>query len=591
MHISLRRMAAAGLAGALLVTVAAAGVPAAAAAAKVAKPDKTSAVEARRVDRVKAPKLDWYPCYGYAECATAKVPLDYDNPKGAKTELALLRVKATDRKNRIGSLFVNPGGPGGSGTALAYAAPDFLSDSVLARFDIVGVDPRGIGFSDNVRCFKSIKEQTAAYTGLNVAFPLTKAEEKAFVASAKKLGKGCSTAGKPLTGAASTAEVARDMDVLRRAVGDKKLSYLGFSYGSVLGNYYANMFPDRVRAVAIDGVVDPNLWVGRTGNKYAPTFDRIKSPDAAYKALRELLVRCDKAGGQLCAFAAGDPVKNFDVIAQRLRAKPVVIEDPELGEQRITYADVIGLVLNLLYYPDGYTVIADVLTELWTLTEPPAAVRAQGRAAAAKALVQKIRALGFPYENGLEAQATVMCTDTPGPKDAADFPALAAASDKRAPYFGRPWSWATAWCARNTWTVQDEDAYKGPFTKRTVKPVLVVGNYWDPATNYSGAVGAAKLLPNSRLLSSDNWGHTAYGTSACATGAIDGYLLSGKLPAVGAVCVGDIQPFTVGKPEAERAAGQARTERASTDIAELRKDGRPAPGAAKKLPPVVSPLG
>ncbi len=601
------RLAAAGLAG--LVLVAANAGPAGAAPQQApsaqtslttltttvvtaAKPDKTSALEARRVDRIKAPKLDWYQCFGDAECATARLPLDYDNPKGATTELALLRIKAKDQKNKIGSLFVNPGGPGGQATALAYAAPFFLSEGVLDKFDVVGVDPRGIGFSDNVQCFKSAKEQSPVLAGLDVAFPYTEAEEARFVKAAKAEGKACSTTGKKLAGAMSTAEVARDMDVLRRSVGDKKLTYLGFSYGSVLGQYYANMFPDRVRSVAVDGVVDPTRWVGDAKTKEIPAFDRIRSADGAAKALRELLVRCDKVGGQRCSFAAGDPVKNFETIAQRLRAKPVVIEDPEFGPITVTYADFIAMVLGSLYAPDGYRDVIAIATDLYTLTEPPAAVASATRAAARKAVVAAFRqspagrpSLGFPYDNSLDAFAGVMCTDTLNPKDAGQFPALAAKADKRAPYFGRPWAWNTVWCARNTWTVQDEDAYRGPFTRNTAKAVLVVGNHWDPATNYSGAVAAAKLLPNSRLLSSTNWGHTAYGTSACATSAIDAYLLKGTLPAVGTVCAGDLQPFAA-QPGARGAA--MRTVRAGTDIDELQKQDRPTSDNAKRLPPVIT---
>jgi pimeloyl-ACP methyl ester carboxylesterase len=500
----------------------------------------------------------------------------------------LLRIKAKDRKNRIGSLFLNPGGPGGQGTAIAYAAPQFLSESVLNRFDIVGVDPRGIGFSDNIKCFTSLKDQSAVMKGLNLPFPYTKAEEAAFVASSKKLGKACSTGGKRLAGAMSTAEVARDMDVLRRSVGDKKLTYMGFSYGSALGQYYANMFPDRFRSLVVDGVIDPREWVGNAKTKEVPTFDRIRSADGAYKALKEILVRCDKAGGLKCAFAAGDPVKNFDTIAQRLRAKPLVIEDPEFGTFTFTYADLVVSTLIELYYPDGAQYIADMLNDLYTLTEPPALAASAARVATARGdLVRKIRsartkrpAAGFPYDNSLDAFAGVTCTDTLNPADAGSFPALAAKADKRAPYFGRPWAWNTPWCASKTWTVRDEDAYKGPFNKRTVAPVLLVGNYWDPATNYNGAVAASKLLPNSRLLSSDSWGHTAYGTSECATTTVDNYLLKGTLPAKGKLCVGDLQPF-VATPEA------ARTARASTDIDELRSQRASVAAAGKKLPPVV----
>src|SRR4051812_4122906 len=154
------RLLAAGAAG--LVLAGAAVVPATAASAKAVTYDRTTATEARRVDAVKTPALHWYSCYAsWAQCATAKVPLDYDHPHGAQTDLALLRVKATDQKHKIGSLFVNPGGPGGSATQFALISPLFLSDKVLRKFDIVGMDPRGIGFSTNVNCFRTAGNQAA----------------------------------------------------------------------------------------------------------------------------------------------------------------------------------------------------------------------------------------------------------------------------------------------------------------------------------------------------------------------------------------------------------------------------------------------
>jgi pimeloyl-ACP methyl ester carboxylesterase len=571
-----------------------------AAAAPVAAPaagDRTSEVEARRVDRVPTPRLGWYDCYGYARCATVKLPLDYDDPRGPTTEVAVLKVEARKPAKKIGSLFVNPGGPGGSSTELALLAPAYLSDSMLDRFDVVGVDPRGIGASEQVKCFPSAREQTAALKGLQVAFPYDRAEEKAYTASAEALGRGCSSTGKPLSGAMSTAEVARDMDVVRRAVGDKKLTYLGFSYGSVLGQYYANMFPDRVRSLAIDGVVNPVSWVG-SPTPATTVFDRLRSADGASKALRELLERCDRAGGQRCSFAAGDPVANFDLVAERLKKNPVTIQDPEAGEINLTYVTFISAVLGALYSPAGPGEIADTTAQLLVLTEPPAPASAAAdqrsqdrsrRAAARTGLARQLTAwreqaraaLGFPYDNSAEAQTGVICTDSREPADAGRWPALAAAADARAPYFGRPWTYPTAPCARNTWTVRDEDAYTGPFTRRTASPVLVVGNFWDPATNYQGAVDSTRLLPGSRLLASDSWGHTAYGTSACATTAIDTYLLTQALPAKGTTCIGDVQPFAAPTP------APARTRPATTSKDEAARLGRPRPGAPKQLPPVT----
>src|SRR5215213_1055454 len=521
--------------------------------ARVLATDRTTAKEARRVDSVRTPKLDWYKCYGTYQCATVRVPLDYDRPHGATTELALLRYRARDPKHRIGTLFVNPGGPGGSGVDMASAAPFFLSESVLDRFDVVGFDPRGTNSSDRVRCFRNNAAQSRALPGFEVAFPVTKREERAQITSARNLGRGCSTTGRPLTASMSTAEVARDLDVLRRAVGDRKLSYLGFSYGTYLGQVYANLFPDRFRALAIDGVVDPVAWRGTAATASTPQTDRLRSADGAYKALRRILELCDKAGGTKCRFAAGNPVANFDLVARRLKSHPIKVDDPFYGPYQFGYGDLVASTLFNLYFPEGYSLIADTLAELLILTEPPAKSMSSAtqRAAARTALTKRLAtqraqrkpAFDFAYDNSLEAFAGVLCTDGANPADAASWPAAAAAADRRAKYFGRIWAWSSVQCANKTWTAHDEDSYKGAFNHRTAAPVLVVGNDWDPATNVSGAVRAARLLPNSRLLRSDNWGHTAYGSSACATDAVDAYLLRGRLPKAGTVCHGDVQPF------------------------------------------------
>ncbi|MDN5763816.1 MAG: alpha/beta hydrolase [Microlunatus sp.] len=527
--------------------------------------DQTSKVEKRRVDSVPTPKLGWYRCYTTARCATVKVPLDYDKPKGAKVELAVLKTPARNQKKKLGTLFVNPGGPGGSGTDIAYYAPYIFSADVLERFDVVGFDPRGVASSDNVRCFPSARQNDPVLdTIYSKAFPYTAKEERAFTKAYTTHAKACSTTGKPLTGAMSTAEAARDMDVLRRAVGDPRLTYVGFSYGSYLGQVYANMFPDRIRALVVDGVLDPRAWAGTRKTAGTPIGDRLRSADGASKALKEILVRCDRAGGARCTFAPGNPVANWELIAQRLKRHPLVEVDPFTGEEYVFgYSDLIGTALGMLYSPYGYEDITDMASDLIILTEPPAtgdrrtSSAAAKRTTALKSLIKaqqatkerkrtplRAKALGFPYDNSLDAFQTVACTDSLNAKNLAAFPALAKASDKRAPYFGRLWLWNLAGCSSPKWTVTDEDAYRGPFTKRTVAPVLIVGNYWDPATNYKGAVAASKLLPNSRLLRSDSWGHTAYGTSDCVTGAVDRYVLTGKVPKAGKVCRGDIQPFT-----------------------------------------------
>ena len=340
-------------------------------------------------------------------------------------------------------------------------------------------------------------------------------------------------------------------------MGDKKLTYLGFSYGSYLGEVYANLYPDRVRALAIDGVLDPVKWAGTKKTQSTPIGARLGSAEGAYKALNRALVLCDRAGDTKCAFAAGNPVTNYEKIAQRLRKAPLVEIDPDTGDRYVTtYADFVGITLGMLYSqyygPEMVTEFAAYLGEL-TGVSPATAPRAQ----TVRELItlekslkdqQQRRTLpgtrlGFPYDNSLDTFQTIACTDSRNSKNLASYATLANAADKRAPYFGRLWLWNLAGCSSKKWTVKDEDAYRGPFTKKTATPVLIVGNYWDPATNYAGAVSTSKRLPNSRLVSSNSWGHTAYGTSQCATQAVDTYLLTKKVPAKGKVCTGDYTPF------------------------------------------------
>ncbi|HEY7271345.1 MAG TPA: alpha/beta hydrolase [Actinoplanes sp.] len=578
-------------AGPLAVPASAVAAPSRTPAAATAGPAaRTAPAEARRVDRVRTPKLRWYSCYAWAQCATTKVPLDYDRPYGKQTTIALLRVKARDQKHKIGSLFVNPGGPGVPATDFALLSPLFLSDSVLQRFDVVGMDPRGIGASSNVNCFGTAGRQTVALKGMRPLFPYGKKEEKAYVAAAKAFGKACSNRGRALAGAMSTAEVARDMDVMRRAVGDRKLSYLGFSYGTAIGQFYAGMFPDRFRAIAVDGVINPRAWVGSKKTGTTIQDERLRSADGAYRAFVEIMRRCDLAGAARCAFANGNPLNNFATITRRLKAHPVVIDVPLLNiTTKVTYADFVGDILDALYSPTAGDDVTTLSEEMWLLTAPagvPAARLTSARTAVAERIRRREPARAFPYQNAIDAYASVTCTDGRHPKDAGKWPTMAAKADRRAPYFGRAWAWASVMCARRTWTVRDEDAYTGPFTKRTANTVLMVGSYWDPATNYRDAVIASRSLPNSRLLSSNNWGHTAYGTSACATGAVDRYLLHKTLPAKGTVCVGEDQPFTAPLATDPDLAVSLSTDLRTASVDAIVARGMPVPGTAKQLPPV-----
>ncbi|MFG1602605.1 alpha/beta hydrolase [Actinoplanes sp. NPDC049265] len=514
------RLLTAALAG--LALAGGAAVPVRAAAAAPAPP----------VDAVPTPVLDWRPCHDIAECATVRLPLDYDEPTGETVGVGVLRVRARDQAHRIGSLFVNPGGLGNPATALALSAPTLLSGPLLDRFDIVGVDPRGVGSSEHLDCFTSAADRAEVLDLLSVPFPVTRAETDDYLRGSRLLGQACSTTGRRLAGSVSTAETAQDMDVIRRAVGDEKLTYYGRSYGSQLGQVYANMFPDRFRALAVDGTFDPTAWVGRTTRVI---FDeRAHFSNGTYRTLIEVLRRCDTAGERYCVFAAGDPVRNFDSIARRLRHRSLVFDGGTM-----TYAEFVMATSTSLFRPDAGArvtrIAADVRTALDDGPDPATAERLRAVVAAVRAVAD---------DNMTEAGKALQCTDGLYPADVASWPAAVAARNRQAPYFGSVWGWFDSVCARGTWTVRDEDAYTGPFNRRTEAPVLIVGAIHDPGTNYRGAVAASLLLPHSTLLTSNNWGHTSYGRGPCVTARIDAYLLSGEPPTGGAtVCTDAPQPF------------------------------------------------
>lgn len=533
---------------------------AATAPTEAAAAGRTNAREAKRVDRVATPRIRWVEdaaAGGYR--ARVKLPLDYDRPRGATVTIALFKVPAAEPEQKLGTLFVNPGGPGGSGVAIAREATSFLSQGVLDRFDIVGFDPRGTNGSTEVTCFPSAGRQSLALHGMVPAFP-TAEEQDDYIQSSKRLAAACSRHGGRLASAMSTAQVARDMDVLRRAVGDSRLSYLGFSYGSYLGQVYANLFPDRFRAIAVDGVIDPVAWSGTAATRGVPAITRLQSAEASWAALRAGLKACRAAGPKRCPLE--DPQADFDAVAAVLKRDSVMIgsmEEPFEYE----YSDFVSDVLGLLYYPQGMDYIAQIVAVLRPLAAPGESHDLSAAATRAGSLVGAFRRAtaqrASGYDNALEAYSAVLCTDAYQPKYARSWVAAAERSRDSAPHFGLIWGWSDVQCATSAWKARDEDAYHGSFTRSTAAPVLVVGNYHDPSTGYAGAVRAADLLPNSVLLRSDSWGHTAYGTSDCVTDRMDAYLLTGTVPAGTAttVCTGDVQPFAAAVGPAGGGAGTA----------------------------------
>ncbi len=493
------------------------------------------------------PALDWQPCgedFPGIECATAEVPLDYDSPRGPTTEIALARVPAGDPANRVGSVFVNPGGPGGSGVGFVLDGfGEFLHANLDGRFDVVGFDPRGVGASDPLHCFDS-EDDLLSFIFAVPVFPYERSQYRPFYDHFASLADTCLTRGEAIAEHMSTADVARDLDLLRRAVGDRKLTYLGFSYGTYIGNTYANLFPRNIRALAIDGVLDPRLW----SSGWQIRSDRI----ATQEEFDEFLRLCREAGPQ-CAFAAGrNTAKRWEALARSVEEEPIDLGDGFLYTYDLLIGDAAGAMYSPEVWggPEGFAVFLDLLADA-ALGDQSA--RTQVRTVR-RTLLEQLgtrRLQEADYENGFDSYYGNQCADTQYPGSFREFRAIDVYA-RAGSRFGPFWWWFNAGCT--DWPVA-EDRYVGPWTARTSAPVLVVGNFFDGVTDDTGARATSRLLKNSRLLSYAGWGHTAYTRSECTMEFIDAYLLDRTLPPVGTVCPANPNPFLTAA--AARSAAQS----------------------------------
>ncbi len=481
----------------------------------------------------------WTPCYqqfGPFECATVDVPVDYDNPSGAKVGIALVRLPATDAANRIGSLFLNPGGPGGSGVDFTiFAGPHLYTSELRARFDLVGFDPRGTERSDPLRCFDS-PDQWPNYYGV-VAYPTTSDEVREWIAKDRIVDEACKRRGGVIGSHMSTANVARDLDLLRQAVGDDKLSYAGFSYGSLLGTTYANLFPGKVRALVLDGITDPVGWTTGQGKDAhtTPYSARLDAAQGAQDTLNEFFRLCDLSAA--CAFGPNS-ASRYAALAAQAKTAPITVHFPDGSDGELNYSTLIALTIGTLADSSSWTDFAQFLAGAEAAGTSPFAADT-GRSAFAPAYTAPS---DFPdYQNFIEAGPGVACSDSDNPRD---YPAWTRAADKadaQGGYFGRIFVWGSSVCAK--WPFSDTDRYTGPFDRWTANPVLIVGNQFDPVTSYHSAVSLAHLLPNSRLLTVHAWGHTSLFRSSCADAAVANYLIHLTLPPESTICEQDARPF------------------------------------------------
>lgn len=509
-------------------------------------PAETPPSEPPQVD-APIPELDWTACEGEGleafECTTAEVPTDYDRPNGATTTIALTRHPATDPEQRAGSLFLNFGGPGGPGVdTLHQFGPDFLDPEITARYDLIGFDPRGVGLSDPVTCFPDATSETEFFAEMQ-GFPTTTREEGRFIAQMGVLAAACATLSGDRISHSSTANVARDMDLLRQAVGDDRLTYIGYSYGTVLGATYGALFGERARALVLDGTLDPTAWSGGDGS----VGYRIGQGVAAHEAFGAFHDACVEAGPEACSLAAlGDPAEITESVLSSLKQEPVEVPLPEGGTQTLTYDAVVGTTFQALYSPSAFGLLADYYSQLAVLTAP-GSEQPQARTLGGSSIGEILRELGliedYPSAGGALAS---MCVDGEHPLRPWDYPEQADAADAEAPHFGRARSWVGVTC--DYVPFRDRDAYTGPWEQSIESPVLVIGTQWDPATAYSFTQPYADRFPDARVLTVEGYGHTTINVSACADAAIADYVID--LEATdGAVCQQDVLPFQDAPPE------------------------------------------
>ena len=486
-----------------------------------------------------APALAWKPCVGPAQrgfgCATVRVPLDYRRPRGAEIQLALIRHRARGPGRRVGTLFYEPGGPGVGGTVFLPRVIEDFPAELRARFDIVSWDPRGVGASTAVQCFASKGAEDRFFAGSPTrsveGFPVGQAQMATWIERYRRFGERCERRNGRLLRHVSTVDTVRDLDLLRRLVGDRELNFLGTSYGTEVGATYANMFPERVRAMALDGDINPTAWShplrAQNGGRFLPGGLRFRADEATAETLNAFLDLCGREDTVRCAFSAGSSKETRAKFAELVARLPL---NAKAGQT--SYAEAISGTIRDLYVTSSWKQRAVALQRLWV--KGPSAVASRARAAGWRSVSE--------VYSGEEQEMAIACGEVPSPQAVA-FPGIDAFARRRTGLVGPYWAWDYEPCS--TWPARSINRYAGPWNRRTASPVLVIGNTFDPATPYRGALAMARQLGRARLLTLDGYGHTALlNPSSCVNRYESRYFIEGTLPPRGTRCPQDGQPFS-----------------------------------------------
>jgi pimeloyl-ACP methyl ester carboxylesterase len=485
-------------------------IPAASPMPTLSGPAAADPATAPEVARFYGQKLSWSGCGGGFRCAKVTVPVDWAQPAGPTIQLAVKRLPSSGTK--IGSMLINPGGPGVSGLSFVDQAREQFGRPVRDAYDIVGWDPRGVGQSAPIDCYTTA--QADQYVAVD-ATPDNPAEVVALQAAGRDLGVACQRKVGPLLGHVDTLSTVKDMDLLRAVLGDSRLSYYGASYGTFLGAWYAQEFPWRVGRLVLDGAVDPSL----TTDQYAAG-----QAEGFYRGLRAFIADClprrecplrgsvddgiDQLG-KLIAAADQHPLRTMDKSGRKLTESLFLV-----GVAMAMYLDQLWptLVKGLTEATqgDGSTLLS--LADLYYERDNPKA-----------------------YTETLAANAAIYCLDHPDNDTAVEVKALADTLQKKYPPQGAAMGWGVIGCSQ--WPIK---AVMKPqrLTAPGAAPILVVGTTGDPATPYEWAKSLASQLSSGRLLTWDGSGHTAYGQgSTCVARVVESYLVAGVVPARDTTCV------------------------------------------------------
>ncbi|MYS22779.1 tripeptidyl-peptidase B. Serine peptidase. MEROPS family S33 [Streptomyces sp. DvalAA-14] len=458
-------------------------------------------------------KLHWRSCgVPQFDCATMKVPLDYAHPHSSSDlKLAVARKKAAGPGKRLGSMLVNPGGPGGSAIDyLQYAALGYPA-SVTSRYTMVAVDPRGVARSEPVECLSD--KQMDAFTVVDTT-PDNAAEISKLTAADKTFDAACEKRSAKFLGHVSTIDSARDMDVLRALLGDKKLTYVGKSYGTFLGATYAGLFPQRVGRLVLDGAMDPSVSALESSRAQAGGFETAFNAFAA-----DCVKRTDCPLGSKSVDDAG---KRLDAFFASLDAHPLSTGTSRPLTESLGTTGVIAAMYDQTAWPS----LRGALDSAQKGDGDPLLKLSDG---------YYERGDNGKYSNLMYANAAVNCLDLPPALSSpADVEHALPAFQKASPHFGTSLAWSSLTCGY--WPVRATGRAER-IPAKGAAPILVVGTIRDPATPYAWAVSLASQLSSGHLLTYNGDGHTAYARgSSCIDSAVNAYLLAGRVPPTGKKC-------------------------------------------------------